>query len=85
MKEMTFMVLSHRGGDLEGDWGDGPPKFEVGDGPCIGPPNIQRSSVVRCVRKDEQSKKIGLIKEFFSEIVVFLLKKGSYMTFILPQ
>ena len=27
--------------------GDGPPKeFEVGDGPCIRPPNILRSSVV---------------------------------------
>jgi len=22
------------GGDLGGIWGDGPPKFEVGDGPC---------------------------------------------------
>src|SRR6218665_614705 len=26
--------------------GDGPPKFEVGDGPCIGPPNILRSRLV---------------------------------------
>jgi len=25
------------GGDL-GRLGDGPPNFEVGDGPCIGPP-----------------------------------------------
>ena len=24
------------GGDLEGTGKDGPPKFEVGDGPCIG-------------------------------------------------
>src|SRR6218665_277919 len=26
-------------------WGNGPPKFEEGDGPCIRPPNILRSSV----------------------------------------
>ena len=49
-------------------------------GPCIRPPNILRSrpSVVECARKYEQSKKsvIGL-KEFFSEIVVVLVRKGS--------
>jgi len=38
-------------------WGTVPPKFEVGDGPCIGPPNILRSSVVGCVWKYEQSEK----------------------------
>jgi len=27
-----------------------PKKFEVGDGPCIRPPNILRSSVVRCAK-----------------------------------
>src|SRR6218665_2688560 len=39
--------------------GDVPPKFEVhmGDGPCIRPPNILRSSVVGCAQKYEQSKK----------------------------
>src|SRR6218665_594661 len=65
-----------------GTEGDGPPKFEVGYGPCIRPPpNILRSSVVGCARKYEQSFKKGVIKEFFSEIVVFLLRKGSYTTF----
>src|SRR6218665_3129101 len=44
------------------------------------PPHILRSSVVGCARKYEQSKK-GVINEFFSEIVVFLVKKGSYTTF----
>ena len=57
--------------------GGRPPKFEMGDGPCIRPPNILRSSVVGCAQKYEQSKKKGIIKEFFSEIVVFLVKKGS--------
>src|SRR6218665_1907842 len=65
-----------------GTEGDGPPKFEVGYGPCIRPPpNILRSSVVGCARKYEQSFKKGVIKEFFSEIVVFILRKGSYTTF----
>jgi len=44
------------------------------------PPNILRISVVGWARKLEQSKKIG-VKEFFSEIVLFLVKKGSYTTF----
>ena len=61
--------------------GDGPPKFEVGDGPCIGPPNIFRSSVVGWARKFEQSKKIGVVKEFFVERGFFVVKKGSYTTF----
>src|SRR6218665_2190728 len=52
-----------------------------GDGPCIGPPNILKSSVVGRARKHEQSKKIGVVREFFSEIVVFLVKKWSYTTF----
>ena len=65
-----------RGGDLGGTV---PPKFEVGGRPCIGPPNILRISVVGWARKLEQSKKIG-VKEFFSEIVLFLVKKGSYTT-----
>jgi len=43
-------------------------------------PNILRSSVVGCAGKYEQSKK-GVIKEFFSEIVAFLVRKGSYTTF----
>ena len=44
------------------------------------PPNILRSSVVGCARKYEEIKKC-VIKEFFSEIVVVLARKGSYTTF----
>src|SRR6218665_2950885 len=55
---------SFRGGNL-GGWGTVPPKFEVGDGPCIRPSNILRSSVVGCVRKYEKSKRD-----------VFLVRKG---------
>src|SRR6218665_3111607 len=43
-------------------------------------PNNILSSVVGCARKYEQSKN-GAIKKLFSEIGVFLVKKGSYMTF----
>jgi len=66
------MVMKHdmQGRKPRGDWGDGPPKFEVGDGPCIRPPNILRSSVVGCARKYEKSKK-----------GVFLVRKGSCTTF----
>jgi len=40
------------------DWGDGPPKkLRWGDGSCIRPPNILRSSFVGCARKHEQSEK----------------------------
>jgi len=38
-------LATFTGGDLEGDWGTVPQKFEVGDGPFIRPPNILRSSV----------------------------------------
>ena len=31
-------ILKVIGGDLEEDWGTVPPKFEVGDGPCIRSP-----------------------------------------------
>ena len=47
----------NRGGDLGGLGAVPPSKFEVGDGPCIGPPNILRSSVVGWARKVGQSKK----------------------------
>ena len=67
-----------RGRDLGGA---APPKFEVGETAHASvPTNILRSSVVGRARKYEQSKK-GVVKEFFSEIVVFLVKKGSYTTF----
>src|SRR6218665_991405 len=57
--DVDFWLLrtALRGGDL-GDWGTVPQKkFEVGDGPCIRPPNILRSSVVGCALKYEQSKR----------------------------
>ena len=69
------------GAETYGKLGDGPPKFEVGDSPCIRPPNILRSSVVGCARKYTKRVKRGVIKEFFSEIVVVLVRKGSYTTF----
>ena len=42
------------------------PKLWSGDGPCIRPPNILRSSLVGWALKYEQSKKDSVIKEFFS-------------------
>jgi len=39
------------GGDLGRTGGTVPQKFEVGDGSCICPPNISRSSVIGWVRK----------------------------------
>ena len=69
-----------RGGDLGGDWGDGPPKFEVGTAHALVPP-IFRKVVLSDARERMNRAKNGLIMEFFSEIVVFLVVKGSYMTF----
>ena len=63
-----------------GTGGTVPPKFEVGDGPCIGPP-IFREVVLSDARESKNRVKKGLIKEFFSEIMVFLVKKGPYTTF----
>jgi len=50
------------GGDL-GGWGRSPPKFEVGDGPCIRPSNILRSSVIECEAKYELTKN-GVKEEY---------------------
>ena len=76
------IIAFRRGEDLGGDGGRSLPKnLRWGDGPCIRSPNILRSSVVGLARKHEQSKKIGIVKEFFSGIVFFLVKKGSYTTF----
>ena len=62
-----------------GDWGDGPPtNLRWGNGPCIRPPNILRSSVVGSARKYEQRGEKVLSRNFFSEIVVFLVKKGLH-------
>ena len=51
-------ILSHWR-RLRGDWGTVPQKFEVGDGPCIRPPNTLRSGVFGCVRKHGMSKKMS--------------------------
>jgi len=50
----------HTEAETWGEWGDGPPKFELAGRPMHWSPNIWRSSVVGCVRKDEQSKKMVL-------------------------
>jgi len=69
-------------GDL-GRLGDGPQKnLRLGDGPCIRPPNVLRSSVVGCARKYEESKKwchegIILWNRVFSRE-----ERGSYMIFV---
>ena len=51
-----YKYSMNQGRRPRGTGGRPPPKFEVGDGPCIRPPNILRSSVVGCARKYEQSK-----------------------------
>ena len=62
------------GGDL-GGLGDAP-KFEMGGRPVHpSPPIFSEVGFVECAQKLEQSKK-GVIKELFSEIGVFLVKKG---------
>src|SRR6218665_1752075 len=62
-KDLWNSVEEH-GRRLRGDWGDSPPKFEAGDGPCIRPPYISRSSFIGWVGKYEVSKK-KCQKEFF--------------------
>ena len=67
------------GGNLGGT-GETAPTFDVGDGPCIRPPNILRNSVVRCVRKYELSKK-GVMKEFCYEIELFREERAVYVKY----
>src|SRR6218665_325378 len=66
----NVMMIIHSFIQTRGDnlWGDGPPKFEVGDGPCIRLPNILRNSVCRMT-----VKKILLPKW---KKGVFLARKG---------
>jgi len=45
----TALVVTAMGGDLGETGGTVPPKFEVGDGPCIRPPNISKSNFIGCV------------------------------------
>src|SRR6218665_3876347 len=75
------MCVCMQGRRPRGDWGTVPQNLRWGTAHPFVPPNILRRSVVGWVRKLEQSKKIGVVKEFLSEIVLFLVKKGSYTTF----
>src|SRR6218665_3950939 len=68
------------GGDLEGT-GERSPKFEVGNGPCIRPPNIFRSSVTASVAKYELTKKRCQRGNVCSEIEVFIKKRVIYVIY----
>jgi len=57
--------------------GDCHPKIWGGDGPCIRPP-IFWEVVLSDARESTNRVKEGVVKEFFSEIVVVLVRKGSY-------
>ena len=59
----TFGSRINHGRRLREDWEDGPPKFEVGAA-HVSAPNILRSSVIRCMRNNELSKKV-VVKELF--------------------
>ena len=62
---------------MGGDLGETvPPKFEVGDGPCIRPPYIWRKSVISCEGKYEVTKKGEMKAFFYCEI------EGPYMLYI---
>jgi len=57
----VFTIGSFMGGDLGGTV---PLKCEVGDGPCIRPPNILRSTVIGCEGNYELTKK-SVKEDFF--------------------
>src|SRR6218665_2713032 len=65
------------GGDLGVTGEDGPPKkCKVGDGLCIRPPNISRSSVIGCALKYEMTKERRNGRIFFCNRG-FQSRKGS--------
>src|SRR6218665_1172097 len=70
----------NRGGDLGGLGGRSPQNLRWGNAHAL-VPQIFREVVLSEARESTNRVKNGLIKEFFSEIVVFLVKKGSYTTF----
>jgi len=72
---MCTRIHARMGGDLGGVRGTVPTKFEVGDGPCIRPPNISKSSVIGCVSKYEVTEK-GVMKEHFVNIEDFWQERG---------
>ena len=54
------MYVASMGGDFNRGTGDGPSQnLRWGDGPCIRPPDILRSSVIGCVAKYELTKKVS--------------------------
>ena len=66
-----------RGGDLGVTGGTVPQKFEVGTAHASVPP-IFWEVVLSDARESTNRVKKSVIKEFFSEIVVFLVRKGWY-------
>src|SRR6218665_3448506 len=66
------LYFSSRGGNLGETGGRSPQSLRWGDGPCIRPPNILRSSVVGCAGKYEELKRC-----FSCEERVILVRKGS--------
>ena len=75
--DMQYKVGYTHGLRLRGNWGDGFPKIWNGDGPCIRPPNILRSTVIGCEAKYELTKKRCQWGIFFSEIEKLKLKFWS--------
>src|SRR6218665_2644932 len=78
--QTTELDGTYQGRRPRGNGGWSPQNLRCGDGPCIGPP-IFREVVLSDARESTNRVKNGAIKEFFSEIVVFLVKKRSYTTF----
>src|SRR6218665_3552726 len=66
-----------RGGDLGRMGGRSLQKCEMGGRPMHPSPPIFREVVLSEARESTNRVKKGVVKEFFSEIVIFLLKKGS--------
>src|SRR6218665_3968532 len=78
--QTTELDGTYQGRRPRGNGGWSPQNLRCGDGPCIGPP-IFREVVLSDARESTNRVKNGSIKEFLSEIVVFLVKKRSYTTF----
>jgi len=73
--------LSQPGAETYGDWGDGPlQNLRWGDGSPI------FWEVVLSDTRESTNRVIkGVIKKLFSEVVVFLVRKGSYTTFYIVK
>ena len=73
--------MCEQGRRPRGEWGDGPPQnLRWGTAHAL-VPSIFREVVLSDARESTNRVKKGLTKEFFSEIVGFFVKKGSYTTF----